>query len=47
MGNITIVGGGASGLMAAATAAAAGAEVTLIEQNSRVRKKHLSKSKCS
>lgn len=42
MGNITIVGGGASGLMAAATAAAAGAEVTLIEQNSRVGKKLLS-----
>ena len=42
MGNITIVGGGASGLMAAATAAAAGAEVTLIEQNNRVGKKLLS-----
>lgn len=42
MGNITIVGGGASGLMAAVTAASAGAEVTLLEQNDRVGKKLLS-----
>ncbi len=42
MGNVIIVGGGASGLMAAITAASAGAEVTLIEQNDRVGKKILS-----
>lgn len=42
MGNVTIVGGGASGMMAAITAASAGAEVTLIEQNDRVGKKILS-----
>ncbi len=42
MGNVTIVGGGASGMMAAITAASAGAEVTLVEQNDRVGKKILS-----
>lgn len=42
MGNVTIVGGGASGMMAAITAASAGAQVTLIEQNDRVGKKILS-----
>lgn len=42
MGNITIIGGGASGLMAAVTAAAAGAQVTVTEQNDRVGKKILS-----
>ena len=38
MGNVTIIGGGASGLTAAITAASAGARVTLIEQNDRVGK---------
>lgn len=42
MENVIIVGGGASGMMAAITAASAGAEVTLIEQNDRVGKKILS-----
>lgn len=42
MGNVTIVGGGASGMMAAITSASAGAEVTLLEQNDRVGKKILS-----
>ena len=42
MGNVTIIGGGASGLTAAITAASAGARVTLIEQNDRVGKKILS-----
>lgn len=42
MGNVTIVGGGASGMMAAITAASAGAEVILVEQNDRVGKKILS-----
>ena len=36
MGNVTIIGGGASGLTAAITAASAGARVTLIEQNDRL-----------
>ncbi len=42
MGNVTIIGGGASGLTAAITAASAGAGVTLLEQNDRVGKKILS-----
>lgn len=42
MGNVTIVGGGASGMMAAITCASAGAKVTLLEQNDRVGKKILS-----
>ncbi len=42
MGNVTIIGGGASGLTAAITAASAGVWVTLIEQNDRVGKKILS-----
>ena len=38
---IIIVGGGSSGLMAACTAAEAGAEVTLLEQNPSLGKKLL------
>lgn len=39
MNKVAIIGGGASGLMAAGTAAAMGCEVDLFEQNSRVGKK--------
>lgn len=42
MTDVIVVGGGASGLMAAITAASFGAEVTLVEQNDRVGRKILS-----
>lgn len=42
MTDVIVVGGGASGLMAAITAASSGAEVTLVEQNDRVGRKILS-----
>lgn len=42
MTDIIVVGGGASGLMAAITAASAGSKVTLVEQNDRVGRKILS-----
>lgn len=42
MTDVIVVGGGASGLMAAVTAASSGAEVTLVEQNDRVGRKILS-----
>ena len=38
---IAVIGGGASGLMAAVTAADAGADVTVYERNDRVGKKIL------
>lgn len=41
MNKVAIIGGGASGLMAAGTAASLGCEVDLFEQNSRVGKKIL------
>ena len=39
MKNVIVVGGGASGLMAAYTAASKGHRVTLIEKNEKVGKK--------
>ena len=42
MRHVIIVGGGASGLVAAITAARCGAKVTLLEQKDRVGKKILS-----
>ena len=39
MGQVLVAGGGAAGLMAALSAARAGAEVTLLEQNKQVGKK--------
>ena len=42
MRTITVIGGGASGMMAAITAAGAGAQVTLLEHKDRVGKKILS-----
>lgn len=42
MGHVAIIGGGASGMMAAVTAAAAGAKVTIVEHKDRVGKKLLS-----
>ncbi|MEA3373425.1 MAG: NAD(P)/FAD-dependent oxidoreductase, partial [Campylobacterota bacterium] len=41
MKRVAIIGGGAAGLMAAITAASAGASVEVFEQNSRVGKKIL------
>ena len=37
--NIVVIGGGAAGLMAAGTAAEAGAHVTLLEKNEKVGRK--------
>ncbi len=47
--NILVVGGGAGGLMAACTAAQAGAQVTLIEKNARIGRKLLisGKGRCN
>lgn len=42
MGHVAIIGGGASGMMAAITAASAGAKVTIIEHKDRIGKKLLS-----
>lgn len=42
MNNVIIIGGGASGMMAAIAAARAGAKVTILEHNERVGKKILS-----
>lgn len=42
MGKVMVIGGGASGMMAAITAASFGAEVTILEQNDRLGKKILS-----
>ena len=42
MRHVTVIGGGASGMMAAITAASNHAEVTLIEHNDRIGKKILS-----
>lgn len=39
MGNIIVIGGGASGMMAAISAAESGAEVTVLEKNERLGKK--------
>ena len=39
MGRVIVVGGGASGMMAALFAAEAGAEVTLLEHNEKLGKK--------
>ena len=41
MGRVAVIGGGASGMMAAVTAARLGAEVTVYEKNDRVGKKIL------
>ena len=41
MPNVVVIGGGASGLMAAGTAAYYGANVTLLEKNSRTGRKIL------
>ena len=41
MKHVLVIGGGASGLMAAIFAARAGAKVTLLEQNKQVGKKIL------
>ena len=42
MGYVVILGGGASGMMAAVAAASAGAKVTIVEHKDRVGKKLLS-----
>lgn len=49
MPNVVVIGGGASGLMAAGTAAYYGANVTLLEKNSRTGRKILvtGKSRCN
>ncbi len=41
MGRVAVIGGGASGMMAAVTAARLGAKVTVYEKNDRVGKKIL------
>ena len=49
MPNVVVIGGGASGLMAAGTAAYYGANVTLLEKNSRTGRKILvtGKGRCN
>lgn len=49
MPNVFVIGGGASGLMAAGTAAYYGANVTLLEKNSRTGRKILvtGKGRCN
>ena len=42
MEKVLVIGGGASGMMAASAAAGAGAEVTVLEQNAQLGKKILS-----
>lgn len=45
MNRVTVIGGGAAGLMAAVAAAENGAQVWLIEPNERLGKKSISREK--
>lgn len=47
MNKVTVIGGGAAGLMAAIAAAESGAQVCLIEPNERLGKKSISRERAA
>lgn len=47
MNEVAVIGGGAAGMMAAVTAAGAGARVTLLERNEKLGKRFISPARAA